>query len=48
MYKIIKTAGNTEEVIAELPTLEEAKEKAKELQKTTTALITVEKDGRIY
>ena len=48
MYKIIKTEGNKEELLAELPTLEEAKEKVKELQKTTTALITVEKDGRIY
>ena len=48
MYKVIKTTGNNEEIIAEFPTLDEAKAKAMEIQKTTPSLITVEKDGRIY
>lgn len=48
MYKIIYTKGNEEKVIAEYEDKETALENAKKLQSATTALITVEKDGRIY
>lgn len=48
MYKVIETKGNEEKVLAEFLTLNEAREKAKEIQKKTTVLITVEKDGKIY
>lgn len=51
MYDIVFTKGNTEKVITQCETLEEAKEKCKILSKKPEycdGLLTVEKDGRIY
>lgn len=48
MYKVVYTKGNEEKTIAEYEDKNKALAHAKQLQSETSALITVEKNGRIY